>query len=237
MNDGLCECGCGQPAPLSDRTNAKRGYVKGQPMGFIQGHYRRPGSVPSGGVCKAINCDEYADSQGYCRKHYTRMYRHGSLVGIAAHADVVTRFWRHVIKSADSNGCWTWDGAKHQPFGYGMFGTTRRKTVGAHRFSYEVHFGPIPEGLQVCHRCDNPPCVRPDHLFLGTQADNIHDMIRKGRGAKNRRTRCPAGHDYDEENTIIRKDGAQSCRKCRKIWAETSKRRKAARLAEERKSA
>lgn len=79
------------------------------------------------------------------------------------------------------NGCWEWLGAR-KPTGYGVFSRTDRSAVRAHRWAYEEFVGPIPAGMSVCHRCDNPPCVNPDHLWLGTQADNVHDMIKKGRG-------------------------------------------------------
>lgn len=85
-------------------------------------------------------------------------------------------FWGCVRKT---ELCWEWTRGKHR-FGYGWF-HNGRKTVTAHRYSYELHFGPIPEGMGVLHRCDNPSCVRPDHLFLGTQADNNADKVRKGR--------------------------------------------------------
>jgi excisionase family DNA binding protein len=91
------------------------------------------------------------------------------------------RFWRYVEKS---DGCWQWTGAAN-PKGYGNIG--RGKGLGtakAHRVSWELHFGPIPPGLYVCHACDNPPCVRPDHLFLGTAQDNNNDKIAKGRDRK-----------------------------------------------------
>jgi hypothetical protein len=102
--------------------------------------------------------------------------------------DEVTRFWRYV-KRAQGDGCWLWmahrqseANKRRRGAGYGNFMIKScTKRVAAHRYSYELHFGPIPPGMCVCHRCDNPPCVRPDHLFLGTRKDNTQDMIRKGR--------------------------------------------------------
>jgi len=87
------------------------------------------------------------------------------------------RFWTYVQKS--ENGCWIWSGTRTK-FGHGMF-SVDGKQVYTHRLSWEMHNGPIPDGLHVLHRCDVPSCVRPDHLFLGTQADNIRDMVEKGR--------------------------------------------------------
>lgn len=67
--------------------------------------------------------------------------------------------------------------------GYGSFTLdgSLGESVAAHRFSWELHFGEVPDGMYVLHKCDNPPCVRPDHLFLGTQSDNMYDMWDKGR--------------------------------------------------------
>jgi predicted DNA-binding protein (UPF0251 family) len=88
---------------------------------------------------------------------------------------VAKRFWSKVTKG---DGCWKWTGAMSN--GYGSFAIQRRSR-GAHRLSWEMKFGRIPDGLYVCHRCDNPPCVRPDHLFLGTAKDNNVDMVKKRR--------------------------------------------------------
>src|SRR4030042_5725989 len=87
-------------------------------------------------------------------------------------------FWRK-INQCGLNGCWEWTASKDRN-GYGMF---RHETLSssrgslAHRFSWEIHYGPIPPGLCVLHHCDNPICVRPDHLLLGTNADNMADKI------------------------------------------------------------
>jgi len=89
------------------------------------------------------------------------------------------------VGKQSKGGCVEWEGGTGWK-GYGRMHlsikhTLPRRTVKAHRFSWELHRGKIPEGMIICHKCDNPPCVNPDHLFIGTYQDNIDDQIRKGR--------------------------------------------------------
>lgn len=88
------------------------------------------------------------------------------------------RFWEKVEKT---EGCWKWRASVNQR-GYGRFGVSSGKGVNAHRVSWVIHNGQIPGDLFVCHKCDNPPCCNPEHLFLGTRQQNVDDMILKKRG-------------------------------------------------------
>jgi len=128
--------------------------------------------------------------------------------GVYARPSLAVRFWESVDKHGhEPMDCWTWTGAKMSA-GYGTIGNG--KTAYAHRLSWEFAYGAIPRGLFVLHRCDNPPCVRPSHLFLGTQSDNMADCAQKGRaagGERNGRARLTT-----REVTAIRK----ACKKGRR---------------------
>lgn len=218
----LCQCGCGQPAPIAKVTMRRRGYVKGQPQRYIRGH----STMGPLRKCAVEWCDKQVRAT-YCANHAGQMRATGSPRPPRVIGQAERRFWEKVDKTGD---CWVWTGARDSGrFQYGIFAAAGRTLVKAHRFSYELHQGAIPDGMVICHRCDNPPCVRPDHLFAGTQKDNIHDMDAKGRGKRPpKRSRCPKGHPYDGGNTAIRRDGAQACRVCRKSWSDAAKARRVA---------
>lgn len=112
--------------------------------------------------------------------------------------------------------CHEWMSSKNQK-GYGLyFDPATRKLIAAHRYAYKMVNGPIPPGLQVCHKCDNPRCVRHDHLFLGDNSVNQKDSVSKGRHASTKKTHCPRGHLYTPENTYVRTSaGSRECVKCK----------------------
>lgn len=108
-----------------------------------------------------------------CSMHRWRLKKRGTLgSGVNCHAPIGERFERFVVRSAE---CWGWAGTKNN-HGYGKLGK-----LYAHRVSYERLFGPIPAGMEILHRCDNPPCTNPSHLMVGTHADNMADWRAKRR--------------------------------------------------------
>jgi hypothetical protein len=123
----------------------------------------------------------------------------------------------------DTSGCWSWSGQMHRT-GYALISMPadgRWRLRRAHRISWELHRGPIPEGLWVLHKCDNRICTNPDHLFLGDGADNMQDCAAKGRVTiigKSRLTHCKHGHEFTPENTILTSRGHRDCRACQNAW-------------------
>lgn len=131
------------------------------------------------------------------------------------------RFFSYVNYSDD---CWEWTGTYigKPPRHYGSFYFKGRAWV-ASRWSYEYFVEPIPAGYFVCHHCDNPACVNPFHLFIGTQTDNMRDCSSKGRINLNKKpqplkTHCKNGHEFTVENTLKTRDRGRVCKKCAAKW-------------------
>ena len=129
-------------------------------------------------------CERPSFCRGWCAKHYRRAM---STRPPLATVDM-TYEERFDYYHTKGEGCWEWHGATFGNRGYGAYYDGKR-TMGAHRHAYERVHGPIPRGMFICHRCDNPRCVRPDHLFAGSPRDNTRDMIEKGRANPPRGTR------------------------------------------------
>lgn len=137
-----------------------------------------------------------------------------------SHMTDIERFNKFITET-NSSKCWPWQGYVRSD-GYGSFRFEGKKQ-GAHRASYTLNIGSIPEGLEVDHICFNPDCVNPAHLQLLTPAQN------KRRQRERMSGKCRRGHVMTEANTINRKDGTQKCRTCtqesQKIWVKNTRRK------------
>lgn len=136
-------------------------------------------------ICTVPGCGSKHKGLGYCATHYDRLRKRGVVGGaerlklFGANLEDRLRRWGWTVTES---GCWEWGGLR-DPDNYGKVSVTGgRVQMLAHRAAYEVWVGPIPDGAVVMHKCDNPPCINPDHLSTGTQLDNIQDMVTKGRG-------------------------------------------------------
>lgn len=168
-------------------------------------------------ICSIPGCGKPHRARGWCFMHYCRWKRNGE-PGEAEPRRVQglpleDRFWAKVDRT---NTCWNWTGAL--TYGYGRF-SLHTKVVQAHRFSYELLVGPIPEGLQLDHLCRNHSCVNPIHLEPVTGRVNVlrGNTIVAEQAA---RTHCPKGHAYDDANTRI---DAKRCRHCRACQRERAR--------------
>jgi hypothetical protein len=126
------------------------------------------------------------------------------------------RFWAKARKG-NPDECWEWT-ANLNEHGYGRFMLNKIVRL-AHRVSFTLVAGEIPNDMQCCHRCDNPKCVNPEHLFLGTHTENMRDCSKKNRNWNLKKTHCCKGHAFTSENTYINTHGNRSCRECGRKFA------------------
>jgi len=207
--------------------------------GWCQMHYKRwskfgdpmPDVAPQRtkqegqGPCKAENCSRDRSVKGYCSKHYQRLLKHGDAEHVSQiRDDNVARFWAYADTSGGDDACWPWHSTDRNGYGSMFLNGEGRRSVLAHRFAYELLVGPIPEGLVIDHTCHRPSecdlasscphrrCCNPRHLeAVETVVNNHRGNTWSGRNV--RKTHCPQGHPYDDENTFER-NGVRTCRTC-----------------------
>jgi hypothetical protein len=144
-------------------------------------------------TCSIPECGRRVTARGWCKRHYYAWKRNGDPTArrcLPAGATVEDALRAYVDRSTGPDGCWPWTRHRMSPSErWGDYGVTG--VEGRTRVAWEAANGPIPSGMSVLHRCDNPPCCNPRHLFLGTVADNVADMVSKGRDRRPLGTRHP----------------------------------------------
>ena len=156
-------------------------------------------------TCSIDGCCTKSRKRGWCEKHYSRWKNHGSPTKVKA----ISHRWMTLQERFNAqyevvteSGCWIWMGSLTRH--YGTIWVDGR-AVSSHRISYIIHIGDIPDGLNVLHRCDVYSCVNPNHLFIGTQKDNMSDMTKKGRSLVGSMNSAAKLSESDVRNILHRK--------------------------------
>jgi hypothetical protein len=178
-----CACGCGQKVTWYGKAN---GYWRKWLSGHNPPHNKGKSDWNS---WNRGNKTRYTHRCKYCKGLFKSVYEKRSYCNMDCyHADsrgaeyTHEHFWNRVVALGTDKECWEWQGGKDTS-NYGRLKVNGR-LISAHRYTWEEYNGKIPKGLHVLHECDNPPCVNPKHLFLGTNADNVADRVAKNRQAK-----------------------------------------------------
>lgn len=219
------EANCNKPAVCHDRCNAHYHlWLRANPMVH----------------CSIEWCSKQSDTNGLCGLHFMRFKRHGDpLKKVKLNCETPEyRFDLQVNKMGpipdscpELGRCWVWEGSVDRS-GYGTMASGETKNgratyVRVHRWSYEKSIGEIPEGLQINHRCFNPPCVRPSHLNPVTHRQNIIEFGLSNAAFINKnRTHCKRGHLLSPDNLYIQANGSRICKQCHKVSGQEYRLRK-----------